>query len=156
MNAKRGPYPGKPSGLGKGILQRAVTEAGMSCRQAALVVDTVIDSWKKALTRGEEVETPVGTLRVVKRNREERRVFKSTPNLKGIKHKMYVENRTKCAIQLLKKQLPGEPTPLPREREASVLPALPVAMNKPASPVDRDSRLFRQMHLAHFDQNDLR
>ena len=40
--AKRGPHPGKPSGKGKGILQRAVSEAGLSRRQSALIVDTVI------------------------------------------------------------------------------------------------------------------
>lgn len=141
MAAKRRPYPGKPSGRGKGVLQRAVIAEGMSRRQAAFIVDTVIDAWKGALARGEEVELPIGTLKVVERKR--RRRFQSKPNLKGVKRHLWDVNRQPRSVQLVKKKLEGEPTvPYHRwiEPEAKAV----------------GNRIVRPVAIAHVSLSDLR
>jgi hypothetical protein len=134
------------------VLQRAVIGVGMSRRQSALIVDTVINSWKDALARDEEIETPVGTLRTVRRKK--RRVFTLTSNLKGFKRHLYDVNCKPVTVQLVNKKLEGDPVLPSPEQEESVLPALPVATNDFSS-VDGDSRQFRPVQFVHLDRNDL-
>lgn len=150
MAAKRSPYPGKPSGRGKGVLQQAALDAGMSRRQSALIVDAVIDAWKGALARHEEVELPVGKLRVVKKKK--RRVFQFKPNLKGIKHRLYDVNRNPYTVQLVKKKLDGEP--IAELVEPATSPLVPVAANDHISS-SRLSMVGRSVHFAHLGQDDL-
>jgi hypothetical protein len=152
LMARKGKYPGKPSGRGKGVLQQAVHEAGVSRRQSVLIVDTVIDCWKDALARDEDVELPIGTLHTVKR--KTRRVFKRKPNLKNFKHHLYEVNRKPFGVQLVKKQL-WVLNPLPQElAEASVCSAPPGAANE-SSTVDSEDRRFRPVRFAYLNQHDL-
>lgn len=122
--AKQHRHPGKPSGNGKGILQRAVLATGRSRRESAFIVDTVIDLWKKALARHEDVELPIGALRVV--TRKPRRRFNIVPKLKGTKPGLYVYYRRPHTVQLVKKNFEGDPAATTTRRSDVRLSEVPL------------------------------
>jgi hypothetical protein len=86
--------------MGRGILEDAVVDSaiagGISHREAVKIVDFVIDSWKAALSRHEDVEMPVGKLHVIKWP-EPRRLLQS----KGaMKRTLFVIYRLPFSVKL--------------------------------------------------------
>ena len=151
--AKRQKSPGKPSGKGKGLLQRAVSETGTSRRKSKLIVDTVVDLWKQALARGEDVELPIGVLHRVKRKK--RRVLLSKSNLKGVKRKLFDINKKPVTVQLVKKKF-GELNPDFQElAEPDVRAELSGGANE-SSKVNVEDRISRPVQFAHLSRTDLR
>ncbi len=142
MPSKR--HPGKPSGNGKGLLQRAVSEEGFSRRKAAAAVDAVINAWKTALARGEEVETPVGHLRVVKR-KSRFAAFK----LKHTKRRLCIVNQRPRTVQLVSK-VDLDPSLPSCQVAAPAAPDVPATSNLPTNATPQ----FRPMHIAHVSFRD--
>jgi hypothetical protein len=151
MAAKRGPYPGKPSGRGKGLLQEAVHAVGMSRRQSALAVDTVIDCWKNALARHEDVELPIGILTLVRR--KTRRVLIRKTNLKGFRRTLYEINRQPLSVQIVKKKF-ALLNPSQEPEEPSVCSA-PLANPIESGMVHCEDRRFHPVRFAYLNQHDL-
>lgn len=60
---------------GKAVLYRAVQDLGLTARQAVTAVETAIEAWRQALARHEDVELPLGLLRV-RKGPAPRRVFR--------------------------------------------------------------------------------
>jgi hypothetical protein len=153
MAKKHSRSPGKPSGRGKGVLQQAVHEAGMSRRQSALIIDSVVNSWKAALARHEDVELPIGTLHTVKRKTH--RVFKRKPNLKNFKHHLYEVNRKPISVQLVKKNL-GVLNPQCQELAEPIVFSASAINPIEMRPARVEDRAFRPVRFAHLNQQDLR
>jgi nucleoid DNA-binding protein len=58
---------------GRAHLIAKLRERGLSYRMAIRVIDQIFSSMKEALQRGEEVELPIGSLKVVRHKRRPKR-----------------------------------------------------------------------------------
>jgi len=67
---------GTPGKKGRAVLEQAVYTAGFSRRVSVAAVDAVLDAWTGALRRQDNVELPVGTLKV-RENPPKRRVYRA-------------------------------------------------------------------------------
>jgi hypothetical protein len=98
--------PGKPQVdlryKGKTVLQQAVREQGFTHAQSIRAVDAVLDSWKGALARHEDVELPVGVLQVLK-GRARKRVF-WPGRLKNSKRALFDLFRQPNTVRIVKKK----------------------------------------------------
>ena len=84
---------------GKAILYRAVHELGLTPRQSISAVDTVIAQWREALKRHEDVELPVGVLKV-RKGPAPKRVFRRG-RLKNTKRSLFDIFRQPYTVRLL-------------------------------------------------------
>jgi hypothetical protein len=87
---------------GKRILVRSVQAAGLNKEKSVEVVNLVVDLWKKAIFRGEHIETPIGLIAMIPK--EKKIMFSMKPLLKSQTH-VRIRNRNQIRLSLTKKKV---------------------------------------------------